>query len=182
MAQDETLAPFILLKAYLILSASSCHWYGLRSKKSLQAVSQNLTSWSLAFSYSGGGYASRLVVSPMAFPKAREKRNSSQVVSSSSSSSSFSSGSPLFLAGLSSRLPFLDRSPSSSLSPPPGAPGVLCCGGGGQFPSFPPPTAITLLSGVGFDCFPFPFTWPSSDSSIPSILASFWSLSSQASL
>ena len=57
-----------------------------------------------------------------------------------------------------------------------------CCGGGGQFPPFPPPAAITLLSSVGFDCVPFRFTWPSSDSSIPSILASFWSLSSQASL
>ena len=142
----------------MILSASSCHWYGLRSKKSFQAVSQNLTSWCLACSYSGGGCASRLVVSPMAFPKAQENRNSSQAASASSS---FRSGPFPILAGLSSYFPFSgpsSSSSSSSLSPPPGAPGAPCCGGSGRLPPLPPPAATAPGSGVGSDFFPLPCT------------------------
>ena len=179
MAKAETWGPFSLDKAYLIRCASSCHWYGLWSKKSLHAVSPNLTSWCLACSYSGGGCAGRLVVYLIAFPNALENRNSSQVAFSSLSS--FISRSLFFLAGLSSRLPFLDPSPTSSISQPPGVPGAPFLGGGGWFPPFPPPAAM-LLSGVGSDCFPFPFTWYRSESSIVFISARCRSLSSRASL
>ena len=81
-------------------------------------------------------------------------------------------------------VPFLGASSSSSslsLSPPPGAPGAACCGGGCRLPLFPPPAAM-LLSGVGSDCFPFPFTWFKSDFSIVFISAKCRSLSSRASL
>ena len=167
MARAETWGSFSLDKVYLIRSASSWPWYGLRSKKSLQALSQKITSWCLACSYSGGGCASHLVVSPMAFPNARENHNASQVASSSSS---FPSGPFPFLAGLSSCLPFSGDWSWSSLSPPPGAHAAACCGDGGPLPVFPPPAALALGYSVGSDCFPFPFRWAfreitSSDSS-----------------
>ena len=77
-----------MLKAYLIQSDSIRHWEVLRSKKSLQAVSQNLTSWCLACSYSGRGCAGRFEVSTIALPSMCENLSSSRSAIPSSSSSS----------------------------------------------------------------------------------------------
>jgi len=52
---DATRDLLNLEKAYLIRSASSCHSYGLQSKKAMQIVSPNLQCWSLVCLYSDGG-------------------------------------------------------------------------------------------------------------------------------
>jgi len=146
---------------YLILSGSSCHWYGFRSQKSLQVVSQNRISWGLACSYSDGGCAGRFVVSPMAFPQALENHISSSVASRYFSSSvfSFSAGFLFSLLGLTSRRPLLSSSlPPSSLSPGSGVPPAAPCIVGGGRPPPPPPVPPALYSGVGFERLAF--TWP----------------------
>ena len=121
-------------------------------------MSQNLTSWYLACSYSGGGCAGRFELTPIAARSIRENLNSSGSIDHSSSSSSCFL---LILAGLSSPIPFLGHSPSSSSSSSSssGAPGAPCCRGGGRLLQSPPPVAAALCSGVGSDCFPYPLIW-----------------------
>jgi len=142
-------------------SASSCHCYGFRSKKSLEVVSQNRITWHLLCPYTDGGCATRLGLSPMAFPNALENSILSSVTSLYFGSSvlSFSAGFSFRLRGLSHRLPYLSSPPpSTSLATrsrvPPAAP---CIVGGGRAPP-PPPPHLALASGVGFECLPF--TWP----------------------